>query len=368
MGIKEYLTMSDLNALTKEEEIGVLQEGSHNVKRLVGFGAEEGELREALSRIRQLRDWCPEFSKLALKYEKLAEPAKVEYVRIFNYMRAAVYYHIGELFIFGPTPEKERAHSAMVEAYAKAKKYFAYPTDDVSVPFANTRLNGYFRRLRGIKKAPCVILVRGVDACKECELHILSNSLLEQGIFTLAVDLPGQGDTRFRGMKMTPDFEKPVGAAVDYLLGRADVDADRIGIWGMSFGGFIAPRAAALEKRIKACVSLSGFFGLDEFEFPLSAKLHCLKNMKVADEAGWAQTRKEYTLKNVIGSLSCPLLVVSGSEEKVVPVAQSAKIFEQAARPKDMKIYEGFGHCVYYEEPAVLSYIADWMRERLTKS
>ncbi len=357
---------SDINALTREEEIGALQEGSHNIKRLVGFGAEEGELRETLGKIKELRDWCAEFTKLAEKYEKLAEPAKVEYARIFNYMKAAVYYHIGELFIFGPTAEKEKAHSAMVEAYAKAKRHFAYPTDEVKVPFSNTNLNGYFRRLRGIEKAPCVILVRGVDACKEVELHILSNSLLEQGIFTLAVDLPGQGDTRFRGMKMTPDFERPVGAAVDYLLGRSDVDASRIGIWGMSFGGFIAPRAAALEKRIKACVSLSGFFGLDEFEFPLSAKLHCLKNMKVADESGWAQVRKEYTLKNVIHNFPCPLLVVTGSEEKVVPVAQSAKIFDEAPEPKDMKIYEGFGHCVYYEEPAVLPYIANWMRERLT--
>ena len=357
--------MSDFRMPKEQEEAAVLQEGTHNVKRLVGFGAEEGELRDAYGRIGKLGDWCREFTKLAEKHEKLAEPAKVEYARILHYMKAAVYYHIGELFVFSPTPEKEKAHSAMVAAYARAKAHFAYPTEDVKVPFSGTNLNGYFRRLRGIDKAPCVILVRGVDACKEVELHILSNSLLEQGMFTLAVDLPGQGDTRFRGIKMTPDFEKPVGAAVDYLLDRGDVDARRIGIWGMSFGGFIAPRAAALEKRIRACVSLSGFFGMDEFEFPLSAKLHCLTNMKVADAAEWAQRRKEFTLKNVIHNLSCPLLVVTGSEEKVVPVAQSVKIFDEAARPKDMKIYDGFGHCVYYEEPAVLTFIAGWMKERL---
>ncbi len=178
--------MSDLNVLTRKEEIGALQEGSHNIKRLVGFGGEEGELRETLGRIKELGQWCAEFTKLAEKYERLAEPAKVEYVKIFNYMKAAVYYHIGELFIFGPTLEKEKAHRAMVEAYAKARPYFAYPTEEVDVPFSNTHLKGHFRRLRGVGKAPCVILVRGVDACKEVELHILSNSLLEQGIFTLA--------------------------------------------------------------------------------------------------------------------------------------------------------------------------------------
>lgn len=357
--------MANIGVLTKEDEIAVLIEGSHNVKRLVGLGAEESLLRETLGKVKNLSDWCPEFIRVAEKYEKLAEAAKVEYARIFYYMTAAVYYHIGELFIFNPNVEKERAHSAMVKAYARARTHFAYPTEDVSIPFSDSNLKGYFRYPRGIKKAPCVILVRGVDASREIELHILSNALLEQGILTLAVDLPGQGDTRFRGMKMTPDFEKPVGAVVDYLLDRKDVDADRIGIWGMSFGGFIAPRAAALEKRIKACVSLSGFFGLDEFDFPLSAKLHCLNNMKVADEAEWAQRRKEYTLKNVMRNFSCPLLVVSGTAEKVIPLAQSVKIFDQAPEPKDMKIYDGFGHCVYYEEPAVLPYIAKWMRKHL---
>jgi fermentation-respiration switch protein FrsA (DUF1100 family) len=64
-------------------------------------------------------------------------------------------------------------------------------------------------------------------------------------------------------------------------------------------------------------------------------------------------------------NFSCPLLVVTGREEKVVPVPQSQKIFDQAPQPKEIRIYEGFGHCVYYEEPAVLPYIAGWMSEKL---
>ena len=41
-------------------------------------------------------------------------------------------------------------------------------------------------------------------------------------------------------------------AVVDYLETRSDVDLSRIGIWGVSLGGYFAPRAAALEKKIKA--------------------------------------------------------------------------------------------------------------------
>ncbi len=41
---------------------------------------------------------------------------------------------------------------------------------------------------------------------------------------------------------------------------RRDLDAARIGMWGVSLGGYYAPRAAAFDKRIKACIALGGPF------------------------------------------------------------------------------------------------------------
>lgn len=101
--------MADIRMLNKEEEIAILQHGKNSATRLVGIGAEGNDLRETYGRIKELRDWCPEFTKLAEKYEIQAEAAKVEYARIFNYMRAAVYYHIGEMFLFDDTDEKKRS-------------------------------------------------------------------------------------------------------------------------------------------------------------------------------------------------------------------------------------------------------------------
>ena len=45
---------------------------------------------------------------------------------------------------------------------------------------------------------------------------------------------------------------------VDWIETRSDLDAARIGLWGVSLGGYYAPRAVAFEKRIKACIALSG--------------------------------------------------------------------------------------------------------------
>ncbi len=354
--------------MNKEQERVLLQHAKGSLTRHKGFGAKAEELNELYNRIGTTNDWFLEFSKIAQTYEKRGDAIQTsEDDKRRHYLTAAVYYHIGELLIFSDTEEKRKAFDSMAAVYAKASKYFTSQMEQVQIPFNNGSLSGYFRRPLNVKKAPCIILLRGVDACKEVELHIISEYLLKQQLFTLSVDLPGQGQGRFQGMKMTPDFEKPAGAIMVYLLQNHDIERNHIGILGMSFGGFIAPRIAAVEKRINACVSLGGYFGLDEFEFTLSAKLNCLNNMKISSESEWLQMRKLYSLKDYIDKLTCPLLVVNGSEDKIIPTAQSIKIYEMSPGPKDIKIYDGLGHCVFYEQPEALAYIAGWMATRLAE-
>ena len=52
-------------------------------------------------------------------------------------------------------------------------------------------------------------------------------------------------------------------AVVDWIEGRKDLNAQKIGIWGVSLGGYYAPRAAAYEKRIRPASRLSGPFEWD---------------------------------------------------------------------------------------------------------
>lgn len=351
--------------ITREQEAILLHHAKESFVRHQGLGARNEDLKSLWSQIPTMKNWRPAFTRLAQWYEKRGDSTVYEETRMVDYLTAAVYYHIGELLILSDTPEKRAAFDAFDEVYGKAIPFFPFPTERVEIPFGQITLPGYYRRVNGVKKAPAVILVRGVDACREVELHIISNHFLRQGFFTLSVDLPGQGQARMRGHKMTPDFEKPAGAVVDYLAQKPEIYSGRIGILGMSFGGFIAPRAAALEKRIGACVSLGGFYGLDEFEFPLSAKLNCFNNMRLTSEPEWQRRRKDYSLEPFIGSLTRPLLVVNGAEDKIIPASQAESMYHRAPGPKDLWIYQGIGHCVYYEKPEVLTDIALWMKENL---
>jgi pimeloyl-ACP methyl ester carboxylesterase len=75
----------------------------------------------------------------------------------------------------------------------------------------------------------------------------------------LLAEGPGQtGFLRFHpDVGFRPDYEVPVGAMIDYVLSRGDVDPQRLAVYGISFGGYFAPRAAAHDRRIKALVANS---------------------------------------------------------------------------------------------------------------
>ena len=55
-----------------------------------------------------------------------------------------------------------------------------------------------------------------------------------------------------------------MGALLDALADRDDLDLDRIGALGVSLGGYYAPRAAAFEPRLKAVAGISGPYNMGE--------------------------------------------------------------------------------------------------------
>jgi dienelactone hydrolase len=93
----------------------------------------------------------------------------------------------------------------------------------------------------------------GPDVTKEILYGIIRDELADRGIACLVVDTPGVGEPlRLRGVPSRPDYEVPTTAIVDYLQARPDIDPARIGLLGISLGGYHAPRGAACEHRITA--------------------------------------------------------------------------------------------------------------------
>src|SRR5262249_18996252 len=148
------------------------------------------------------------------------------------------------------------AHMKAVECRTLALPHLRPPGERVSIPYMGKHLAGILRKPEGIAPPPVVVMIMGLDSAKE-EMASNEQVFLARGIATLAFDGPGQGEAEY-DFPIRGDYEAAVKAVVDWLEARSDIDAARIGLWGVSLGGYYAPRAAAFENRIKACIVLSG--------------------------------------------------------------------------------------------------------------
>ena len=96
-----------------------------------------------------------------------------------------------------------------------------------------------------------------------------------RGYHVLAFAGPGQGSAlRDQKLLFRPDWDAVVTPAVDWLLARPDVDPDRIALMGMSFGGLLAPRAAATEHRLAALIAYDGLYSFADVVHRWSARDH----------------------------------------------------------------------------------------------
>jgi fermentation-respiration switch protein FrsA (DUF1100 family) len=105
---------------------------------------------------------------------------------------------------------------------------------------------------------PGVVAAHGAAMVKEALVGPAS-LLREAGFVVLSIDYrsfgvsPGEPRGAFFPRREVDD----VRTAVGFLRRRPEVDADRVGVWGVSFGGGVVLQAAALDPRIKAVVSQS---------------------------------------------------------------------------------------------------------------
>jgi uncharacterized protein len=145
--------------------------------------------------------------------------------------------------------------------------------------------------------------------------------------------------------------QKDVISVVDYAARRSDVDANRIGILGISMGGASAILAAAKDKRIRAVVDDSGFSDAPRviaasFEhfihlpaFPFAPITVAIADLRAGINAN--QVRPV----DVIGQISPrPLLIIHEQGDAVVPPDNSMRNFAAAGEPKQIWWVPGASH------------------------
>ncbi|KAL8721658.1 MAG: hypothetical protein Q9225_001707 [Loekoesia sp. 1 TL-2023] len=249
-------------------------------------GAEIGEALEAAAKIKDLdpESWFSAFLDAGNKAENIAKEAEQAgdhvaarraYLRASNYLRAAQF-----MLNEGPIGQDRRVLPNLERAIANFRKGVQYrdgKTFFLEIPYENgLKLPGYLylpeasRRTPG-RKIPILLNSGGGDSTQE-EIYFVNPAFgPEVGYAVVTFEGPGQGIVLRRDkLPMRPDWEVVTGAVLDYLFDFAashpelELDLDHIAITGASMGGYFALRAAA-DARIKACVSVDGFYSLASF-------------------------------------------------------------------------------------------------------
>jgi 2,6-dihydroxypseudooxynicotine hydrolase len=239
------------------------------------------------------------------------------------------------------------------------------PGERVEIPYQGKTLAGILRKPVGVEKPPVVVMAVGLDSTKE-ETDAYETPFLARGMATLVFEGPGQGEAQY-DLPIRGDYEVPVKAVIDYVEARSDLDRKRIGMWGVSLGGYYAPRAAAFEKRIKACIALGGpfHFGAAFDTIPdltretFRIRSHC----KTVDEA--RKNAQTLSLTGIAQNITCPIFIVNGRLDRVVPAADAERLAREVKGPVVLMMIEDGNHIANNRAYRWRSQSADWMKEQL---
>lgn len=338
-------------------------------------GSDLGEVLATASRIDPLNyeNWYTEWTKTANHFKEIGDQCFATGHQVSAHdawLRAQTYYRTAEFFLH-KNPQDPR----ILQSWQKSRDTFlkAMELDPVSmevvvIPYEDTTIPGYYYTVDdGGKKRPLLIIQTGYDGTQE---ELYSNALegVRRGYNVLTFEGPGQGEViRVQKLPFRPDWEAVVSPVLDWAETRPEADTNRIALWGISFGGYLAPRAAAFDDRIAALIADGGIYDMaadevDQFRrgFPdplnttrddvfayieenkdeVSEEMYAM--MEHSTSMDWAITQgmfvfgvdtpadvmlayRDYTMEGIIDKIQCPTLVCNGVSDS--KMGEQAEIF-----------------------------------------
>lgn len=344
----------------------------HWAPRFIANGVDYNDFVSATSRIDQWDQWCAVWSAVGDAHARLAEEALIQNRALSaaqHFFEASMAYHFGK-FLFVDHPKQRLAASRLtVEMYARAAVLWPTPAESVRIPGPDSlAIPGILRRPMGVSRPPVVLLVPGLDSVKE-ELHHYGDDFLARGMAVLAIDGPGQGELEDAGVVMRPDYEVIVSAILDYLQHRPDLDGGRIGLMGVSVGGYYAARSHATDSRILAAIESGGAYCLaDDFDaVPEVTRRAFVVRTGSPDAAAAREKLLQFTLEGLLEKVSRPLLIIHGGRDRLFPVEVAHQIAKEAGEHAELWVIEEGNHLCNNMPYAVRPKQADWMQMQLSQ-
>jgi len=343
----------------------------------LGYWTKE-DAQQAGERVGKLGDWKP-----------VMVNAAEEMIGAGRTLAGAFGYRAAEFFTHPADPDKIPLYDQFHETF-----YIAVQDERmerISVPYQGVEMPAL--RLSPQDSLGTIVIHGGLDSFME-ELYSAACYIFDTGYEVILFEGPGQGAAlRRSGLYMTHEWEKPVSAVLDHFA-LTDVT-----LVGLSMGGYLAPRAAAFEERIKRVVAYDVFLydqhgsGLQGALYQLFLKLPGFYNwvantamrMSVnADHvinqwmyitgsntpAAWNALLEHYSVSDVAAQIRQDVLLLAGAADHMIPVKEYDNNMKGMVNARSLtgRIFtaeeHAQNHCQVGNLKLALDVILDWVGEK----
>lgn len=370
-----------------------VQQLDFQINRILTYGKEAADKKEILENaktIENFNQWFAYWLRLGKQYENTHQS-----------LRAAYAYRLAEFFLKEDHPQKNEMYLLSIKNFYLAFEKMKINYEIHNISYMDTEMHSLIFRSENEKGV--LLVCGGYDSFIEEFVPALFE-FINRGYTIILFEGNGQGKTLKNGLTFIPNWEKPTSCVLDYYGVQACT------MVGISWGGYLAVRAAAYEKRIKAVAAYdvleNGFLCMTNV-FPGILKIvvrwaiHNRKK-KLANKlleklrtrsllADWVMMQGMYITgketpydfyrellkhqlpQEVCNKLDCDILLLAGDEDHYIPKDQLCKLKSKIHCAKSLttrvftKVEGGEQHCQVGNHKLAVFEILDWLQNIYTK-
>lgn len=318
--------------------------------------------------------------------------------------RAGAYHRAALMRYADPTDARlEAATRTALDLHDEALRLFGYDSHVVEIPYEESSLYGRVHYAPGVEQAPTLLLHQGLHAWPEDTMWVIDGAL-RRGYHVLSFHGPGQGASlRLHGHTFRSDWEVPVGRVIDFAQSDERLDPARFILMGLSFGGYLAPRAASHERRLHALIANPGVVswadatlrhfeaipglldlhaaGPSAFDRAISALSYAMPDARwYFQDVTWkhglshpheviAELRK-YDNRDGVAAIQCKTLIMEGTAEDATP-GESQRFYDALTAPKHLMTFDATTasqmHCQGGNQVLAQAWLFDWLDEQVSR-
>lgn len=222
----------------------------------------------------------------------------------------------------------------------------------LDIAFEDLVLHGNLHKPAG-NPAPLIVIVHGVDGCKEehlaTELHYL-----QEGFAVLGFDGPGQAEALvIDDILWRSSYPSAISAAIDAVEQLGDVGTQSTGVLGISIGSTWALQASASDRRIKAVYDLGGLLHTRSFsKYPFLIKTRICQLSGAQDKESVAKALRTNTIEDeaFLGTIRANIRILHGGSDRIVKLEDKVWLRDKLRDlapdiDVSMRVIEGGDHC-----------------------